>query len=146
MKKICFLLLLLPVLGVAQKIDSTIAKKKIGLLECQYDKHKEQGKETFYTVSISYRNGEYQQLVDYGVVMLMSQGEVDSLSADIEKMMVYIGTKQNVTIEQTEYRLKTVDFSPNLYLYDSEGKWTSMTKAQAIKLQEWLKGIRFPQS
>lgn len=143
MKKI-LILLMLPALLSAQKIDSTISKLKCGKMTWEFTKVKEAGKPDFYYVYCSYQNMEYQSITDLASIFIARQHDVDSLASDLTGALKLLDQKQKARYERDKYTISVGVFGGSLLIYDKDSKYTTLTKPQAEKLIAWLKTVKFP--
>jgi hypothetical protein len=127
----------------AQKVDSTISSKKIGLLSCEYEKTTENSIAS-YRVVISFQDGRYPALGLWEVITLSSQASVDSLITDLASAKLQMGNKVTWSKEAPEYSLTVNTGAKMVTIANKSGAFTNVTSAQADKFIAWLKSIKFP--
>ena len=95
------------------------------------------GEDTSVYYYFSYQNAKYQHISDLGSILLSSKKDILELSS---KLKEYTETKERVSLvfATNDYSLSLYDFSNNVYLMDKKGKYTMLTKKQALKLSEAL--------
>jgi|688.fasta_scaffold1033265_1 hypothetical protein len=124
----------------AQRIDSTITKKKIGLISVENSKTTENGT-TSYSVTLSFRDGRYQAIEEYGVIILSDQNSVDTLIADLTDAKKYIGGKVSWTLKRTFYQVAVTN-GKWITIEDTHGAFTNINVSQADKIIEWLRSVK----
>lgn len=144
MKKLLFLILLVPTIGAAQKITTHISEAKFGTIEGDFFKTIENG-DTSYFVACTFQNAEYQAITDIASIFIEDQLTLDSLISDLQGIIGYVGTKTEISYKRSTYSLIHYDFATaSIYVEDEDRKYTMINKKQAEKWLEWLKTIKFP--
>ncbi|HTF04385.1 MAG TPA: hypothetical protein VK826_10175 [Bacteroidia bacterium] len=144
MKKLLSILLLLPVLLSAQRIDSTLSEERFGNITGKFYKTTEAGVTNYYLVC-SFKNAKYEYISDFAMIFITNQEATDSLAADLESAIKYFETKTTARYDRREYKIVHYDFAPGMmYIMDRDDKYTTMNKGHAEKWLAWLKTIKFP--
>ena len=93
------------------------------------------GTDTTIYFFYGYQNKAYDYITDIGSVFFTEEKEL----IDFANALKTLSTKENgiqVQLQVSSVTLKLYDFSNNIYIEDSNGKYTNMTKKQAIKLAD----------
>jgi hypothetical protein len=89
----------------------------------------------------SFQNMKYSHITDLGSILLYQKEQITEMANKLIEL-TNIEEKISVNFQKKEYSLNLYDFSSNIFLSDSKGKYTSITKKQAINLsQDLLKYI-----
>ena len=82
-----------------------------------------------------YQNKAYDYITDIGSIFFTEEKEL----IDLANALKSLSTKENgvqVQLQVSSITLKLYDFSNNIYIEDHNGKYTYVTKKQAIKLAD----------
>jgi hypothetical protein len=93
------------------------------------------GTDTVTYFYYGYQNAKYTHITDIGAICTESNQEL----IDISNGLKTLASKENgVQIELTvgKYSIRLYDFSNNIYIEDEEGKYTYVTKKQAVKMAD----------
>jgi hypothetical protein len=93
------------------------------------------GTDTTIYFFYGYQNKAYSYITDIGSVFFTEEKEL----IDFANALKTLSTKENgvqVQLQVSSVTLKLYDFSNNIYIEDHNGKYTNMTKKQAIKLAD----------
>lgn len=89
--------------------------------------------------SYTYQNMKYQHISDLGIIILFNKKDlvdfVNNLKSFSEKESGVV-----INYHHKYFDLNLHDFSKNIFITDSKGKYTSITKNKAIKLCEEIEG------
>lgn len=142
---IVFLLLTSTLSLAAQRTDSIISKKKIGLIETEFVKVKEKDSIHYY-VSLKFADGRYPALREMESVFLFEQVAIDTLILNLQKAKIQTGGTVTWSIETADYLLMVTEKQKWIALFNPKGAFTNLTLAQTDKLIAWLQTIKFPAS
>jgi hypothetical protein len=95
------------------------------------------GEDTMVYYYMSYQNQKYQHITDLGSILLNQKEDVEELANGLKKLAEH-EEKVSIIIHNKYFEIAIYEFSNNVYLMDSNGKYTTFTKKQAIKLSEAL--------
>jgi hypothetical protein len=95
------------------------------------------GVDTMVYYYFSFQNQKYSHITDLGSILLHKKEDVLLLQQQLKEFSE-IEEKVTQSVKTNNYELAIYDFSNNIYLIDSKGKYTTLTKKQAIKLSEAL--------
>lgn len=93
------------------------------------------GTDTSVYFFYGYQNKAYDYITDIGSVFFTEEKEL----IDFANSLKTLSTKENgvqVQLRVSSATLKLYDFSNNIYIEDNNGKYTYVTKKQAIKLAD----------
>jgi hypothetical protein len=93
------------------------------------------GTDTSVYFFYGYQNKAYDYITDIGSVFFTEEEEL----IDFANSLKTLSTKENgvqVQLRVSSATLKLYDFSNNIYIEDNNGKYTYVTKKQAIKLAD----------
>jgi len=93
------------------------------------------GVDTMVYYYFSFQNQKYQHITDLGSIMLVKKEDVLLMQQQL-KEYAEITEKLTQSVKTLNYQIAIYDFSNNIYLTDSKGKYTTLTKKEAIKLSE----------
>jgi hypothetical protein len=93
------------------------------------------GVDTMVYYYFSFQNQKYQHITDLGSIMLFKKEDVLLMQQQL-KEYAEITEKITQSVKTLNYQIAIYDFSNNIYLTDSKGKYTTLTKKEAIKLSE----------
>lgn len=130
MKKLLFGLLLLSSISYSQTVERKVLfKSKLGYEI--FSSIREKDTTTYF--AFSYQNLKYKTITDIGSVFLSRKSEL-KLFAD--KLIEFSDKEKGVDFSFTDKRfvIRLYDFSELLYIEDSKGKYTNLTKKNAKKL------------
>ena len=101
------------------------------------------GTDTTIYFFYGYQNKAYDYITDIGSVFFTEEKEL----IDFANALKTLSTKENgvqVQLQVSSTILKLYDFSNNIYIEDSNRKYTNMTKKQAIKLaDEFIENAKY---
>lgn len=88
---------------------------------------------TFF--SFTYQNQKYQHISDLGIILTFDKASVKQLA---ELLMEFSQKDPGVQVSHKtkDYTIDLYDFSRNIYLTDTKGKYTAISKKQAIKMAD----------
>ena len=95
----------------------------------------ENGTDTTTYFYYGYQNKAYDYITDIGSVFFTEEKEL----IDFANALKSLSTKESgtqVQLQISSTTLKLYDFSNNIYIEDSRGKYTYITKKQAVKLAD----------
>jgi hypothetical protein len=95
------------------------------------------GVDTMVYYYFSFQNQKYQYITDLGSIMLFKKEDVLLMQQQLKEFSQVEG-KVTQKVSTANYEIALYDFSNNIYLSDSKGKYTTLTKKQATKLSEAL--------
>jgi hypothetical protein len=93
------------------------------------------GKDTSTYFYYGFQNKAYSHITDIGSVFFTEENEL----IEFANALKTLSTKENgvqVQLQVSSATLKLYDFSNNIYIEDNEGKYTYITKKQAVKLSD----------
>ena len=93
------------------------------------------GVDTMVYYYFSFQNQKYQHITDLGSIMLLNKEDATLMQQQL-KEYAEITEKVTQSVKTANYQLSLYDFSNNIYLTDSKGKYTTISKKEAIKLSE----------
>ena len=134
MKKILSIALLLLTVTVSAQMTSRKTLAKEGIFEVM---ESIKNTDTMVYYYFSFQNQKYQYISDLGSILLNKKDDVKELSQGLLKLATH-EEKISITIENKSFSISIYDFSNNVYLSDKNGKYTTMSKKQAMKLSESL--------
>lgn len=131
-------LLLLSLVALSLNINAQTRTRKTIATEVNFAVHETiTGQDTMVYYYFSFKNMKYQHISDYGSILLHTKAQVIEMSEKL-KELAEAEAKTVVTFTAKEYSLARYDFSNNIYLQDSKGKYTTLNKKQALKTSEGL--------
>ena len=88
---------------------------------------------TFF--SYTYQNQKYQHISDLGIILTFEKASVKQLA---ELLMEFSQKEPGITISNhsKDFTIDLYDFSKNIYLTDTKGKYTAISKKQAVKMAD----------
>jgi hypothetical protein len=93
------------------------------------------GVDTMVYYYFSFQNQKYQHITDLGSIMLLNKEDATLMQQQL-KEYAEITEKVTQSVKTANYQIDIYDFSNNIYLTDSKGKYTTISKKEAIKLSE----------
>ena len=130
MKKLLLGLLLMSSISYSQTVERKVLfKSKLGYEI--FNSIREKDTTTYF--AFSYQNLKYKTITDIGSVFLSKKSEL-KLFAD--KLIEFSEKEKGVDFSFSDKRfvIRLYDFSELLYIEDSKGKYTNLTKKNAKKL------------
>jgi hypothetical protein len=121
--------------GFSQMSETKKMASGTGLYKWKIEMEIKNGSDTSTYFYYGYQNARYTHITDIGSVFLTEQSEL----IDFANALKTLSTKENgvqVQLQVSSVTLKLYDFSNNIYIEDHNGKYTNMTKKQAIKLAD----------
>jgi hypothetical protein len=101
------------------------------------------GTDTVTYFYYGYQNAKYTHITDIGAICTQDKQEL----IDISNALKTLSEKEKgvqVELNINKYSLRLYDFSNNIYIEDEEGKYTYVTKKQAVKMaDEFLANAKF---
>ena len=101
------------------------------------------GTDTVTYFYYGYQNAKYTQITDIGAICTQSKQEL----IDIANGLKTLATKEKgvqLELNINKYSLRLYDFSNNIYIQDEDGKYTQVSKKNAIKMaDEFLANAKF---
>ena len=101
------------------------------------------GTDTVTYFYYGYQNAKYTQITDIGAICTESNQEL----IDISNGLKTLATKEKgvqLELKVGKYSLSLYDFSNNIYIQDEDGKYTYVTKKQAVKMaDEFIANAKF---
>ena len=101
------------------------------------------GTDTVTYFYYGYQNAKYTHITDIGAICTQNKQEL----IDISNALKTLSEKEKgvqVELNINKYSLRLYDFSNNIYIEDEEGKYTYVTKKQAVKMaDEFLANAKF---
>ena len=101
------------------------------------------GTDTVTYFYYGYQNAKYTHITDIGAICTQDKQEL----IDISNALKILSEKEKgvqVELNINKYSLRLYDFSNNIYIEDEEGKYTYVTKKQAVKMaDEFLANAKF---
>ena len=101
------------------------------------------GTDTVTYFYYGYQNAKYTQITDIGAICTQSKQEL----IDIANGLKTLATKEKgvqLELNINKYSLRLYDFSNNIYIQDEDGKYTQVSKKNAIKMaDEFLENAKF---
>jgi hypothetical protein len=101
------------------------------------------GTDTVTYFYYGYQNAKYTHITDIGAICTQDKQEL----IDISNALKTLSEKEKgvqVELNINKYSLRLYDFSNNIYIEDEEGKYTYITKKQAVKMaDEFLANAKF---
>ena len=129
------ILTLMFITGVMTLTAQTSSRKTIAT-EKHYNVYQSViGVDTMVYYYFSFQNQKYQHITDLGSIMLVKKEDVLLMQQQL-KEYAEITEKLTQSVKTLNYQISIYDFSNNIYLTDSKGKYTTLTKKEAIKLSE----------
>ena len=129
------ILTLMFIAGVMTLTAQTSSRKTIAT-EKHYNVYQSViGVDTMVYYYFSFQNQKYQHITDLGSIMLVKKEDVLLMQQQL-KEYAEIEEKLTQSVKTLNYQIAIYDFSNNIYLTDSKGKYTTLTKKEAIKLSE----------
>ena len=93
------------------------------------------GTDTVTYFYYGYQNAKYTQITDIGAICTQSKQEL----IDIANGLKTLATKEKgvqLELNINKYSLRLYDFSNNIYIQDEDGKYTQVSKKNAIKMAD----------
>ena len=101
------------------------------------------GTDTVTYFYYGYQNAKYTQITDIGAICTQSKQEL----IDIANGLKTLATKEKgvqLELNINKYSLRLYDFSNNIYIQDEDGKYTQVSKKNAIKMaDEFIANAKF---
>jgi hypothetical protein len=101
------------------------------------------GSDTVTYFYYGYQNAKYTHITDVGAICTESNQEL----IDISNGLKTLATKEKgvqLELKVGKYSLSLYDFSNNIYIQDEDGKYTYVTKKQAVKMaDEFIANAKF---
>jgi hypothetical protein len=101
------------------------------------------GTDTVTYFYYGYQNAKYTHITDIGAICTESKQEL----IDISNGLKTLATKEKgvqLELKVGKYSLSLYDFSNNIYIEDEDGKYTYVTKKQAVKMaDEFIANAKF---
>lgn len=101
------------------------------------------GSDTVTYFYYGYQNAKYTHITDIGAICTESNQEL----IDISNGLKTLATKEKgvqLELKVGKYSLSLYDFSNNIYIQDEDGKYTYVTKKQAVKMaDEFIANAKF---
>ena len=157
MKKLLILTLCILSLQLySQKSNKTIYEKKIGSLDCKFDRVIDLSKsDTSYYIYCGFQNIKYSSITDLGSIFLTNQTDLLKTIEDLKECVKYMDDKSiSYSIDNKRYvgtkseevkgRFYIYDFSKNLYISDLSQlteKYTTINKKKLLKWIDWLEMV-----
>ena len=142
MKKIMIsVALLIATNGFSQMTEKKIASGSSA--EWKIVMNVKNGTDTVTYFYYGYQNAKYTHITDIGAICTQDKQEL----IDISNALKTLSEKEKgvqVELNINKYSLRLYDFSNNIYIEDEEGKYTYVTKKQAVKMaDEFLANAKF---
>lgn len=83
----------------------------------------------------TYQNQKYQHISDLGIILMFDKGNVKKF-AEVLKEYSQKEDKIQLSYKLKDFSIELYDFSKNIYINDSKGKYTSVSKKQASKMAD----------
>ncbi len=83
----------------------------------------------------TYQNQKYQHISDLGIILMFDKGNVKKF-AEVLKEYSQKEDKIQLSYKLKDFSIELYDFSKNIYINDSKGKYTSVSKKQASKIAD----------
>ncbi len=83
----------------------------------------------------SYQNQKYQYISDLGIVLIFDKGNVKKF-AEVLKEYSQKEDKISISYKIKDFSIELYDFSYNIYINDSKGKYTALSKKKASKMSD----------
>lgn len=93
------------------------------------------GTDTSVYFFYGYQNKAYDYITDIGSVFFTEEKELIDFANSLKALSIKENGVQ-VQLQVSSVTLKLYDFSNNIYIEDNNGKYTYVTKKQAIKLAD----------
>lgn len=94
-----------------------------------------QNDDTTTYFSFTYQNQKYQHISDLGIILMFDKGNVKKF-AEVLKEYSQKEDKIQLSYKLKDFSIELYDFSKNIYINDSKGKYTSVSKKQASKIAD----------
>lgn len=131
-------------LNAQRKKTEVINKDKIGLIECSYNRLIDlDQQDTSMIVFLSFRNMEYQYIIDYGVVGLSAMEnstDIYELISDLREAQVEIVKNSEMSWVRDDYYLRILDKN-TLIFRTKEDDYVYIYKKQIPLLIDWLNTV-----
>jgi len=85
--------------------------------------------------SYTYQNQKYQHISDLGIILTFDKASVKQF-AEVLKEYSQKEDKIQLSYKLKDFSIELYDFSKNIYINDSKGKYTSVSKKQASKMAD----------
>jgi hypothetical protein len=144
MKKILFILLLVPLFAISQTSQRvTISKLDIGKMNCKHEIYMN-GSDTMNYIWLGFQNDKYTQITDTRSVMFpisKDSTDVRQFISDLKQAINNAGSKQNLSWERSRYSIGVSDYDDFITIYEAKSKgtgYTELKKEWAAELVKWL--------
>jgi hypothetical protein len=106
-----------------------------GAAGCKISMEIKNGTDTSVYFFYGYQNKAYDYITDIGSVFFTEEKELIDFANSLKALSIKENGVQ-VQLQVSSATLKLYDFSNNIYIEDNNGKYTYVTKKQAIKLAD----------
>ncbi len=133
----------------SQNKKTTLSQKKIGPLNCSYNKYiNTEKKDTIYALLLSFRNAKYTNVNDNKLILIPKNDSLafKELIKNLKQALAEMGKKTTTTWDKPYYSITISELVDTMIFGDStksNGGYCLILKADIGILIKWLEGINF---
>ena len=125
----------------SQVVEKTLDKKILGPFSCEKTlKINIETNDTTLNCYCSFRNREYQHIIDMGGIGIYNKSQRDELVKNIKMCLPYMDNRSD-SFRVGSFYISSI--SKNLQYTSSSKEYTYINKKQCLKWLEWLENLTF---